>query len=410
MISNKAARLAAASAIALLWAQGAHAQSEPDQVEEVVVTGSRIARKDYTAESPIVTVTADNLQRSGPASIETTLNQLPQFAANAGGTSTSQARAGRAYANLRGLGPSRTLVLQDGRRMQPSDPLGAIDLNTISASLVENVEVITGGASAVYGSDAIAGVVNFKLKNNFQGLALDAQYGQTEREDGEVLDLSVIMGGNFADGRGNAVLSASYMDRQRVNRGSRDFFKDGGITPVLPSGLLYADAANLPSQAALNAVFARYGVTANVPRNATFSRNADGTLFTILPPMNYRFGDDGPYVITSNGQVSVSLGEAAPLQQPLERETLYGRVTYEVTDSIRTYGQFNYAHYTANQTGYGRNQAITRDVYLPVTNPFLSADVRAIAASRPNPTAPILFYFNTGRYAPDVAESTYNVT
>jgi iron complex outermembrane recepter protein len=410
MISKKAARLVAASAIALAWAQAAHAQSQADQVEEVVVTGSRIARKDYTAESPIVTVTADNLQRTGPASVEMTLNQLPQFAANAGGASTSQARAGRAYANLRGLGPSRTLVLQDGRRMQPSDPLGAIDLNTISASLVESIEVITGGASAVYGSDAIAGVVNFKLKNNFQGLALDAQYGQTEREDGEVLDLSVIMGGNFADGRGNAVLSGSYMDRRRVNRGSRDFFKDGGITPVLPSGLLYADAANLPSQAALNAVFARYGVTGNVPRNATFSRNTDGTLFTILPPMNYRFGDDGPYVITSNGQVSVALGEAAPLQQPLERETLYGRVTYEITDSIRAYGQFNYAHYTANQTGYGRNQAITRDVYLPVTNPFLSDDVRAIAASRPNPNAPILFYFNTGRYAPDVAESTYNVT
>lgn len=413
MTPHKAACWCAASALAILWAGAAQAQTASDdsaQVEEVVVTGSRIARKDYTAESPIVTVTQDNLQAAGPASLETTLNQLPQFAANAGGSSTSQARGGRSYANLRGLGPSRTLVLQDGRRMQPSDPLGAIDLNTISGALVESIEVITGGASAVYGSDAIAGVVNFKLKNNFEGLTLDAQYGQTERDDGEVVDLSVLMGGNFAEGRGNAVLSASYMDRKRVDRGSRDFFKDGGITPVLPSGLLYADAANLPSQAALNSVFAGYGVTGNVPRNSTFSRNVDGTLFTILPPLNYRFPSDGPYVITGNGQVSVALGEAAPLQQPLERETVFGRVTYDLTDSVHAYGQFNYAHYTANQTGYGRNQAITRDVYLPVTNPFLSADVRAIAASRPNPNAPLLFYFNTGRYAPDVAESTYNVT
>ena len=416
MTSRIGALLRASSAAALLCASAGAAAAQTaapqtEEVAEVVVTGSRIARKDYTAESPIVTVGQDVLQNSGPASLETTLNQLPQFAATSGSSSTSQAKGGRANANLRGLGTPRTLVLQDGRRMQPSDPLGGIDLNTISGALLENVEVITGGASAVYGSDAIAGVVNFKLKHDFQGLQIDAQYGQTEREDGEVLDLSAALGGNFAEGRGNAVFSASYMDRKRVDRGSRDFFRDGGITSVLPSGLIYADAANLPSQAAIAAVFARYGVTAALPRNATYSRNLDGTLYTVTSPIsNYKFPLDGPYTITVNGQVAVPLGEAAPLQQPLKRETVFGRVSYELTDSVEAYGQFNYAHYTADQTGYGKNQAITRDVYLPVTNPFLPADLLAIAASRPNPTAPLLFYFNTGRYGRDLAQSTYNVT
>jgi len=419
MQSRIFALFGAASTLALSLAHAgvASAQAAPPpateaaaSVEEIVVTGSRIARQDYTAQSPIVTVGKDVLQAQGPTSIENTLNQLPQFAATSGSTSASQAGGGRANANLRGLGTARTLVLLDGRRLQPSDPLGAIDLNTLAPSLIDSVEVITGGASAIYGSDAIAGVVNFKLKHNFEGLQIDAQYGETERGDGETADLSATVGGAFADDKGHAMLSASYMDRQRVNRNSRAFFKDGGITSVLPSGLIYADAANLPTQAAINGVFAKYGVTTNVPRNATYSQNLDGTLFTISSPiLNYRFPADGPYTITSNGQVAVPLGEAAPLQQPLKRQTLFGQVNYQLSDAVEAYGQFNYAHYVSNQSGYGRNQAITRDVYLPVTNPFLPADLKAIAASRPNPTAPLLFYFNTGRYSPDIAQQTYNV-
>jgi iron complex outermembrane receptor protein len=419
MHSRIFALFGAASTLALSLAAGGAAQarqtpSQPPEntaaVEEVIVTGSRIARQDYTAQSAIVTVGQSVLQAQGPTSIENTLNQLPQFAATSGSTSASQAGGGRATANLRGLGAARTLVLLDGRRLQPSDPLGAIDLNTIAPSLIESVEVITGGASAIYGSDAIAGVVNFKLKRNFEGAEIDAQYGETERGDGRTIDISGTVGGRFADDRGHVMLSASHHDRQRVSRNAREFFRDGGITSVLPSGLIYADAANLPSQTALNGVFAKYGVTANVPRNATFSQNLDGTLFTISAPiLNYRFPTDGPYTITSNGQVAVPLGERAPLQQPMKRQTLFGQVSYQVAEGVEAYGQFNYAHYVSNQTGYGRNQAITRDVYLPVTNPFLPADIRTIAASRPNPTAPLLFYFNTGRYSPDIAQQTYNV-
>ncbi|HYD45534.1 MAG TPA: TonB-dependent receptor plug domain-containing protein, partial [Phenylobacterium sp.] len=131
-------------------AQPAAAQEPPaeGEVAEVVVTGSRIARPDYTAESPIVSVSAEAVELAGPQTLEATFNQMPQFSATNANASSSPARQGRNNANLRGLGIQRTLILLDGRRMQPSDALGAIDLNSISTSLIENVEIITGGASA----------------------------------------------------------------------------------------------------------------------------------------------------------------------------------------------------------------------------------------------------------------------
>lgn len=385
-------------------------EADPEaRLEEVIVTGSRIVRRDYTAESPTVTLDQAVLQAGGPASLETALNQLPQFAATSGSTSISSASAGRANANLRGLGVARTLVLMDGRRMQPSDPLGAVDLNTIAPALIKTVEVITGGASAVYGSDAIAGVANFRLRDDFQGFEFDTQYMETGRSDGEAFDASILMGGNFADGRGNAVLSMSYFERQEVLRRNRPFFKDGGVTAVIPSGLVAAVATNLPSQAAMNALMATYGIAPGVRNSSTFGTNPDGSLFTLTAPIaNFKWPKDGPYIISS-GQIGISYGEHSPLQQPMDRQNVFGRMTYELTDSIRAYAQFSYTHYTADQNAIGRNQAITRDVYVPITNPFLPTDLKTLMASRPNPNAPILFYFNTGRFAPARAEQTFDV-
>ncbi|MGA0607840.1 TonB-dependent receptor domain-containing protein [Phenylobacterium sp. VNQ135] len=410
MLHASKALLCATTSMSLLWCGGAVAQTaEPAEVEQVVVTGSRIARQDYQAESPIVTVSAEAIQAAGPASVEQTLNTLPQFAATSGASSSNTALGGRANANLRGLGIARTLVLLDGRRMQPSDPLGAIDLNTISTALVRDVEVITGGASAVYGSDAIAGVVNFKLKHDFQGLELDAQYGETDRGDGQTLELAATLGGSFGEDRGNAVLSVAYLDRSHVERGSRPFFKDGGIAAVLPSGAIIPDAGNLPSAAAINAVFRGYGVTGTVPTNSRYSVNPDGTLFTTTTPIvNFRWPDSEPYIII-NGQVGNPTGEFSPLQQPLERMVVFSRADYQLTDDIQAYGQFNYTHYTANVQRFGVNSATVRDVYLPVTNPFLPADLRTIIASRPRPNEPLLIYFNQGRFVREAYEQTYNV-
>lgn len=120
-------------------------ESSGEPIEEVLVTGSRIVRQDFVAESPIMTIDRDLLDMSGPQTLEMVFNTLPQFQASNEGSSSSPARQGRQNANLRGLGIQRSLILLDGRRMTPSDPSGAVDLNTIPTSLVEDIEVITGG-------------------------------------------------------------------------------------------------------------------------------------------------------------------------------------------------------------------------------------------------------------------------
>jgi iron complex outermembrane recepter protein len=213
---------AAAALIAMTWTTSAAAQESRGtataSADEILVTGSRITRQDYVAESPISTVDRATLDFGGPQTLDAIINTLPQFAASNANSAASPARQGRNNANLRGLGIQRSLVLLDGRRMTPSDPLGAVDLNVISPALIDNIEIITGGASAVYGSDAIAGVMNILLKRDFEGIELNAQYGQSERGDGESMDLGVTIGGNFDDGRGNAVVALSYYDRGGVFR------------------------------------------------------------------------------------------------------------------------------------------------------------------------------------------------
>ncbi len=149
-------------------------ESGDDIIEEIVTTGSRIRRQDYSSASPISTVDAELFSNTGAPTIETVLNTLPQFVPSITSTSNNPSNGGQANVALRGLGSKRTLVLMDGRRIVPSNPTGVVDLNLIPASIIQSVEVITGGASAVYGSDAIAGVVNIKTRK-FVGLDADGR-------------------------------------------------------------------------------------------------------------------------------------------------------------------------------------------------------------------------------------------
>ena len=180
-VVGKIILLCTASAISLACTQAAYAQSSAPvaaaggaEVTEVVVTGSRIARRDFVATSPIVTQTQEALQQSGAVNIEKSLQQLPQFAGGQGEGSVNVGggSGGRATLNLRSLGDVRGLVLLDGRRLPPSGVLGQVDVNIIPQSVIAGVETITGGASAVYGSDAMSGVVNFKTRTNFTGIQL----------------------------------------------------------------------------------------------------------------------------------------------------------------------------------------------------------------------------------------------
>jgi outer membrane receptor protein involved in Fe transport len=400
----------ASGAVVLALASAAHAQTasgaaEAGVVEEVVVTGSRISRRDYVADSPVVSVGQSAIQAAGPATLEGVLNELPQFTAIRPGSTLTGSRQGRNNANLRGLGIARTLVLLDGRRMQPSDSLGTIDLNTIPSSLIENVEVITGGASAVYGSDAIAGVVNFKLRRSFQGLEVDAQYGQTGRNDAESFETTVTTGGDIAEGRGHIDLALGYLTREYTPRGARSFFKDSGIASNLTGALIQGDATNLPSQAALTALFGSYGAAAPA-RNATFSINPDGTVFTATSPvLNYRVPPGGIYTLV-NGRVGIAYGETYALQAPLERFNVFGRASYDLTDNVEAYAQVSHVQYTTQFNVFGGS---VRELTIPSTNPFIPADLRRILDSRARPTAPLVYNFSSGRVGRSVTDTDYTV-
>lgn len=208
----------------------AHAQDLPAPAAEdeaasqpIIVTGSRLIRSDLQAPSPTTVVSEADIKLSGNVTIENTLNEFPQLAAGNSSSVNNGGGSGVLTANLRGLGATRTLVLTNGRRFIPANSDGQVDLSTIPDALVERVEIITGGASAVYGSDAIAGAVNFILKRDFDGLELSYLYGQTFRDDGFSHKFDATFGANLDEGRGNIVFSGSYTKRDPVFQANRDF-------------------------------------------------------------------------------------------------------------------------------------------------------------------------------------------
>ena len=235
----------------------AAAAAEPGPLQEIIVTGSRIASPNEVSTSPIQVVSSKSIQVSGKTDISDIITQLPQNYNNdlgqdlGNGTSGLSTPGGVATADLRGLGPARTLVLIDGRRLGVGSPNTAIaqpapDLDQIPAGLVDRVEVVTGGASAAYGSDAIAGVVNFIMKKNFEGVQVDGQFGEYwhnnhdtivqnlvrqfgyspptgTAEDGRNKSFDVLMGTNFADGKGNVTAFLSYRHAEPVASSERDF-------------------------------------------------------------------------------------------------------------------------------------------------------------------------------------------
>ncbi len=187
----RSSRAAVAAALASSYsaiAQAQEAGAGQPELTEITVTGSRIVRRDLDAASPVVTVDTKAFQESSTIAVESVLNQLPQYVPTTQtqfNTSdvfpSATSTPGVSSISLRGLGANRTLVLIDGRRAQPVNSTLIIDTNSIPAAALESVEIITGGASAVYGADALAGVTNFKLRNNFQGIELNAPHRHHRR-------------------------------------------------------------------------------------------------------------------------------------------------------------------------------------------------------------------------------------
>src|SRR5690606_13480982 len=189
--------------------------------ESIVVTGSRIPRPDVESNSPAHVIGEDEIQLSATNETEQLPNSTPQFVAGFGSQSNNPGN-GTATVNLRNLGTVRTLVLMNGRRIVGSGEDGVVDINMIPPALISRVDIVTGGASAVYGSDAMAGVVNFIMRDDFEGLEVGGSAGISSRGDSARYNIDLTVGGNFADGRGNIVFYANYFDRAQTFAAARD--------------------------------------------------------------------------------------------------------------------------------------------------------------------------------------------
>lgn len=378
-----------ASALAFASATPASAQeAEADAIEEITVTGSRIRRQDYVANSPIVTIDTETFDQTASIGMETILNQMPQFLPGVTGgmgpsgalqldTGGSQFSAGGVEANayqtpgastvnLRGLGAGRNLVLIDGRRGMPLNATMSVDTNSIPAAAVQRVEIISGGASAVYGADAVAGAVNFILKDDFEGLEVDSNMGVPELGDGAEFRISTLFGANTPDGRGNVMLGIEHANRKAGDLNKRDWFINdrahpavGGSDFFFSDTYIAPDFFNLPNQAVIDALFPEAAPGALTPvDNYYVNRTPDGsgTLFTTGGVRDGAYKYEGPLV--ENGFPFRKIDPLGglhqnqlvnPLAVPMERYSLFAKGRYDMADGVRLFGHATFAR-TATKT------------------------------------------------------------
>lgn len=300
----------AASTIGLTGSALAQEDAAAEQVvEKIQVTGSRIKKADFSSNAPVASVGEEQFSLTGTINTESLLNTLPQVVPGLDRTSNNPGN-GTASVDLRGLGTNRTLVLINGTRAVPTTAGGQVDINSIPTALIKSVEVLTGGASAIYGSDAISGVVNFILKDDFEGVQVSSGYEATEEGDASLFNFDFTVGGNFADGKGNAVINMSYTDRDELFQGDRDFstfaqFDDG-------AGGLFNGGSSLVPATRVNAALFDGGA-------GIF--NTDGTLRA--------FTDDDFY----------NYAPVNYIQLPQERHQFTGLARYEISDSAELYGR-----------------------------------------------------------------------
>jgi outer membrane receptor protein involved in Fe transport len=383
---------------------------------EIVVTGSRIARPNIESNSPIAVVTGEQVVEQGDITLETYLNTLPQ--ANPAGTTTSNnpGNGGQSNIDLRGLGSNRNLVLIDGRRPMVSASNQTVDLNTIPQGLIERIEVVTGGAGAAYGADAIAGVVNIRIKDNFEGIDLRATYANTIPEtDAREYQISGVIGGNFADGRGNMALAVEYAKRQGLIKAQRPFSQQAtSTTGTFPTGRYTAAAGNPIPQAAINSLFATYGVNAkDYPTETLLSFNTDGSLFGVGTFNNPRDVANFRYDVRSPANPNLNFFPdfytynfdiVNILVLPLERKSAFLRGNYEINRHFDVFVQGGYTEYSSFSAlaptplgtiikPVGQNSPIQASsplvtggqftgLVVPTTNPFIPNDLRTLLNAR----------------------------
>lgn len=375
-----------------------------ETLEEVTVTGSRIVRRDYASNSPIVTIEAEQLENKSGLNIESYLNQLPTYnpasapttIANLDVQITPVNSVGIASISLRGFGPNRNLVLMDGKRPVPINALMVTDINQIPSAMIQRVETITGGASAVYGADAVGGVTNFILRNDFEGLEMDAQYSTTEAGDGEEYRGSAVVGTNVAEGRGNITIGMEFYKRKEALNKNRDFYTDGWADPSTAGNFInfvqgvngYNCALtfltnvfnfNCPSVAVANELFPNRPAGTNVfnPTGAnlfrTYNFNSDGTVWVNgsaagLSKLDTSIMDGLKYTGQNvyDNSITQSQSEVTQLKynnlagytsSPQERYSIMINSHYDITDQLTFFGRGTFAQ-SKTRTLLGGNSAI----------------------------------------------------
>lgn len=397
MRHSTAHRLTGASTLAVLavLANPAAAQDATgapphtlDQLEEIIVTGTRLPMTGFAAPTPVTVVGEVELQRQGVSNVADLLNTLPSFRPQSTPATVGifSSNAGANLADLRGLGAQRTLVLVNGRRFVAStiagsgnSPSGSVDLNLIPTVLIERSEVVTGGASAAYGSDAVAGVVNVILNASLQGVRGSVQYGLSQEDDNRELYATLAGGTDFADGRGHVVIGGEYSN----NKGMGDCYSRSWcaesyntISNPTPQTNGLARQILLPNARTATASFGGL-ITSGVLRGIEF--RPDGSYFN---------HDYGTYYATgpafSNGGLFQSGGSADPvngfynnfpLVAPVERYSGMMHAKYQATDSVELFLETSYGR--ANAETIGASARNTGNITIQRDNAYLPAALRA---------------------------------
>lgn len=348
-------------AAALLSPSVASAQQD-DEGQPIVVTGSRIARPDLEQSSPISVISNEVIKFKGSANIENVLNDLPQVTGDTTSASNNPG-GGVATVNLRNLGAQRTLVLVNGRRYLSYDTSQIVDLNTVPTALIERVDVVTGGRSAVYGSDAIAGVVNFVLKKDFEGVQLDGNTGLSSRGDGKYWDMSGTVGHNFGDGRGNITAHVGYTKRYSLFAGSRSYTRNAMVDNN--DGTFF------------------YGGSSSVPQGR--AKIGDTT---------YSFDSAGNASVYDPASDSYNYAPANYLQVPQQRFIASVSANYEVSDAFKPYVEAQFVHNKVSNElaptplsngtpfGTGADAGSLGAINLHVYSPFFSSATQSMLAAQ----------------------------
>lgn len=371
----------AVSSVGFFSIAAAQTAESDDTIEEVVVTGSRLRRsRDFVAISPIQTIGIDEIRASGYITLENTLNRYPQLTPDQTSTTQQSNSTGILTLDLRGLGASRTLVLVDGKRFILADATGLVDVATIPEALIERVEIVTGGASAIYGSDAIAGAVNFVMKDDFEGLDMRYQYGVSEQNDGANHKFELTLGVNGPDRRSNVTLNASYSRRDPVFMGDRDF-------------------SRVPTLADSNGVLQPFGV-GTIPGTLIGVPSTDFDLIQGVDLSNSDGSCPGPIQGIRFGDNSVPFPFCRPTDQynyappnfllrPLERWQIGALGSYELSDRVEAYSQLFYTNKESayqqapdatNPTSFGEERG-TLLVPNADTNPLFTQPLRDFFAA-----------------------------